>query len=98
MKYTNVKTPKWGNPEHTVINCEVDFDDLKEEYVPFSAVSFGDYEHTHQIYTECLEGKYGVIGQYTAPPEITQEPIMTLTDMILADPTELAKLKIALGL
>ena len=33
------------------------------------------------------------------PPEIVQMPPMpTLTDMILADPTELAKLKQALGI
>ena len=40
-------------------------------------------------------------GQFTDPnpPEIVQMPPMpTLTDMILADPTELAKLKQALGI
>lgn len=40
-------------------------------------------------------------GEFTDPnpPEIVQMPPMpTLTDMILADPTELAKLKQALGI
>jgi len=40
-------------------------------------------------------------GQFTDPnpPELVEMPIMpTLTDMILADPTELAKLKQALGI
>lgn len=40
-------------------------------------------------------------GQFTDPnpPEIVQMPPMpTLTDMILADPAELAKLKQALGI
>jgi hypothetical protein len=40
-------------------------------------------------------------GQFTDPnpPELVEMPTMpTLTDMILADPTELAKLKQALGI
>ena len=42
-----------------------------------------------------------VNGQFTDPnpPELVEMPTMpTLTDMILADPTELAKLKQALGI
>ena len=40
-------------------------------------------------------------GQFTDPnpPEVIEMPTpMSLTDMILADPTELAKLKAALGI
>jgi hypothetical protein len=43
-------------------------------------------------------------GQFTDPnpPEVIEMPVptpaMSLTDMILADPTELAKLKAALGI
>ena len=68
MKYTDVKNPKWANAEHTAIDCEVDFDDLKEEYVPFTAVASGDYEHSHQIFAECVEGKWGDIEEYVEPP------------------------------
>ena len=68
MKYTDIKNPKWTNAEHTAIDCEVDFDDLREEYVPFTALPSGDYEHSHQIFTECVEGKWGQIAEYTAPP------------------------------
>ena len=68
MKYTQVKNPQWANAEHTVINCEVDFDDLREELVPFSAVASGDYEHSHQIFAECVAGNYGAIAEYVEPP------------------------------
>ena len=74
MKYTQVKNPQWANAEHTQINCEVDFDDLREELVPFTAVASGDYEHSHQIFAECVEGKYGVITEYVAPPVIEYTP------------------------
>ena len=67
MNYTDVKNPQWANPEHTAINCDVDFDDLREEYVPFTAVASGDYEHSHKIFAECVAGNYGVIAEYVAP-------------------------------
>ena len=68
MKYTQVVNLQWANAEHTAINCDVDFDDLREELVPFTAVANGDYEHTHQIFAECLAGQYGVIAEYVPPP------------------------------
>jgi hypothetical protein len=68
MKYTQVKNPIWANAEHTVINCEVDFDDLKEEFVPFSADLKDSYAHTKQIFNECVEGKWGSIAEFVPPP------------------------------
>ena len=69
MKYTKVLNPTWANAEHTAINCDVDFDDLRDELVPFTAVASDDYEHSHQIFAECLAGNYGAIAEYVAPPE-----------------------------
>jgi hypothetical protein len=68
MNYTKVLNPIWANAEHTIINCDVDFDDLREELVPFSAVASGDYEHSHQIFAECVAGTYGAIAEYVEPP------------------------------
>ena len=74
MKYTQVKNPVWANAEHTALNCDVDFDDLREELVPFTAVASGDYEHAHQIFAECLAGQYGSIAEYVAPPVVEYTP------------------------
>jgi hypothetical protein len=68
MNYTKVLNPQWANAEHTAINCDVDFDDLREELVPFTAVASGDYEHSHQIFAECVAGNYGAIAEYVEPP------------------------------
>ena len=68
MKYTQVLNPKWANAEHTAINCDVDFDDLSEQLVPFTAVASGDYEHSHKIFAECVAGQYGEITEYVEPP------------------------------
>ena len=66
--YTEIKNPQWANAEHTMINCEVNFNHLLQDFVPFSAVASGDYDHSHQIFAECVGGKYGVIAEYVAPP------------------------------
>ena len=84
MKYTQVLNPQWANAEHIAINCSVDFDDLREELVPFTAVASGDYEHSHQIFAECVAGKYGEIAEYVVPiiPEPTPAPQPTKEELM----------------
>ena len=84
MEYTRVLNPTWANAEHTTINCDVDFDDLREELVPFAANAQGDYEHSHQIFAECVAGKYGKIAEYVAPPvpEYVAPPEPTKADLM----------------
>ena len=84
MKYTDVKNPKWANAGHTAIDCEVDFDDLKEDYVPFTAVASGDYEHSHQIFAECVDGVWGDIEEYVEPPvpEYVPPPAPTKEELL----------------
>ena len=72
MKYTQVLNLQWANAEHTAINCNVNFDDLSEELVPFTAVASGDYEHSHKIFAECVAGQYGEIAEYVAPPPVPE--------------------------
>ncbi len=74
MKCTQVTNPQWANAEHTAINCDVNFDDIREELVPFTAVASGDYEHSHQIFAECVAGQYGEIAEYVAPPVVEYTP------------------------
>jgi len=73
MNYTSVKNPIWANAEHTVINCEVDFDDLQEEFVPFSADLKDSYAHTKQIFNECVEGKWGTVAEFVSYVPTTKE-------------------------
>lgn len=65
MNYTNVKNPIWANAEHTLINCEVDFDDLSEEYVPFTANPLDTSNPSSKtIYEQCVAGDYGPVAEY----------------------------------
>lgn len=84
MQYTEVKNPRWANEEHTVINCEVNFTGVPEEFVPFSAVAQGDYPHTHEIYARCLAEEFGPVAEYVAPviPEPVPEPVPTKEELM----------------
>lgn len=64
MKYSVVRNPKWANAEHTAIDCEVDFDDLKQEFVPFTALQAGDTDHGHEIFAKCVAGEFGDVQEY----------------------------------
>jgi hypothetical protein len=61
MKYVAVRNCRWGNEEHTIIDCEVDFADFKEEWVPFSANSNDFYNHSREIFNRAVAGEFGEI-------------------------------------
>lgn len=62
--YLQVRNPVWSNEEHTRIDCEVDFCHLDYDFVSFTADPTDVMEYSKTIFDECLEGKYGVIGEY----------------------------------
>lgn len=69
MNYTNVTNPTWSNAEHTAIDCEVDFDDIKDEFVSFTANPLDTSNPaSKQIFDQCVAGDYGVVAEYVPPP------------------------------
>lgn len=70
MKYISVKNPKWANYTKTTINCEVNFDGVEEEFVLFTATLDDIYEHGKEIFTKCVSGDFGVVGDYIPPEDI----------------------------
>jgi len=73
MSYSQVKDPVWANAENTAINCSVLFDN-QTAFLPFTAVPNGEPAYCAQIYTDCVDGKYGPVAPYAPPippaPEI----------------------------
>ena len=70
----DVKNPKWINAEHTQLNCEVDFDELDEVYVEFTADPNDCTIHGKQIFADCVAGNYGEIEEFdVAAYEAQQE-------------------------
>jgi hypothetical protein len=70
MKYTQVRNLQWANTAHTYINCEVNFEDLKEEFLPFTATPEDIYAHGREIFARCAAGEFGVVAEYVPPANI----------------------------
>ena len=60
----DVRNPKYINAEQNLIDCEVDFDELDENYVPFTANPNDIEIHGKQIYADCVAGKYGTVAAF----------------------------------
>lgn len=69
MDYKQIRNPKWANKEHSVLDCEVDFDDLVEEFVPFTVTNIDKYPYVVEIFKRCVNGDFGIIQEYVAPIE-----------------------------
>lgn len=66
MNYKIVKNPKWINIEHTLIDCDVDFDVIG--IVPFTADPLDKSNPSSlKIFEECVNGKWGEIKEYVPP-------------------------------
>lgn len=68
MIYSQVKNPVWANAEHTLIDCQVDFDALDDEFVPFTASPNDSTSYGPEIFAACVAGTYGPVGAYVPPP------------------------------
>jgi len=66
--YTQVKNPKWANEQQTAIDCDVNFNHLPDEFVPFTADPSDVMEYSADIFNRCVAEEFGEIGEYVAPP------------------------------
>jgi hypothetical protein len=68
FSYTDVKNLKWTNPEHTAFNCEVNFNHLSDEFVPFHCTKEEAerliYTHSTELWERGLHGDFGPIAEY----------------------------------
>ena len=80
--YSQVQNPKWANTEHTLIDCEVDFGHLNDEFVPFTADPTDSMEYSKTIFDECVAGQYGEILDYVPPPPPVETPPPTKEELM----------------
>ena len=59
------RNPRWANHEKNMIDLEVDFAPLDEEWLPYTASPTDvTCEHSRYLYTQAINGAYGDIGDY----------------------------------
>jgi len=66
-----VKNPKWVNEEHNMIDMEVDFVELDEAWLPYTASPTDVVEHSRSLYTRALAGEFGTIADCESPQKWT---------------------------
>ena len=73
-KLTSLTNPRWADPEHTRIDCEITTSQFGDEVLPFTASANDVEPHGRAIFADLVEGKYGEIAEYTPPPPPAPEP------------------------
>ena len=58
------RNPKWANPEHNMIDIEVDFEGFPEEYTSYTCSPTDVVEHSRLLYSQTVNGDYGDIAEY----------------------------------
>lgn len=61
IKITEIRNPRWANVAHTLIDVEVQFSHMPEEWVWFTASPNDTTSYGVDIYNKAIEGKFGQI-------------------------------------
>lgn len=59
-----VRNPRWSNEENTIINLEVNFSHMPEEWVDFTASPNDTTSYGPALYQLATEGRFGPIAAF----------------------------------
>lgn len=76
--YTQVRALKWANPEHTLLDMEVNFDHEDDEWVPFTTMANEVEAHGAELYNRAIAGDFGPIEAWTAPADLSSSESLEL--------------------
>lgn len=69
-KLIDARNPVWANAEQNFITVEAKWEHLESEgYLPFGANPNDVEAHGRDLYQRCVNGEFGTVGAYVAPPE-----------------------------
>ena len=63
MAYTikAARNPQWVDSDHNMIDLEVNFEELEEEWLPYTAGPTDVCEHSRTLYTRAAAGEFGAV-------------------------------------
>lgn len=74
----SARNPKWVNASNTQIDLEVDFDELDENYVWFTAQIDDPEDWGRTLFENAVNGDYGEVAAWVAPSNISGEDAMNM--------------------
>ena len=69
---TEARNPQWVDSNHNRIDLEVNFAELEEEWLPYTADPLDVCEHSRTLYANAVAGDYG---------QVSNEYVLTEDDM-----------------
>ena len=69
---TEARNPQWVDSNHNKIDLEVNFAELEEEWLPYTADPLDVCEHSRTLYAKAVAGDYG---------QVSNEYVLTEDDM-----------------
>ena len=61
---TAARNPKWANDDNNKIDLEVNFAELPETWLGYTADPTDEVEHSRTLYTNAVNGDYGTVAEY----------------------------------
>ena len=61
---TEARNPKWANDDNNMIDLEVNFAELPESWLAYTASPTDSVEHSRTLYTNAVNGDYGTVQAY----------------------------------
>ena len=72
------RNPRWTNAEHNMIDLEVDFLPLDEEWLPYTCTPDDVVAHSRELYRRAVAGDFGQIAdEIERPDEDLWAPVAT---------------------
>jgi hypothetical protein len=78
----SAQNPKWADASNTMIDLEVDFDELDELYVPFTAQLSDPEEWGRTLFENAVNGDYGEVAAWVVPSNISGEDALNKLRLI----------------
>ena len=73
---TEARNPQWVNSDHNKIDLEVNFSELEEEWLSYTASPDDVCEHSRTLYSKAVSGDYGqVADEYTVTEDDLWTPV-----------------------
>lgn len=65
FEISRARNPQWTDENHNMIDLEVDFAPLDEEWLPYTCSPTDVVEHSRELYRRALAGEFGEISRET---------------------------------
>ena len=75
---TAARNPQWVNSDHNMIDLEVNFAELEEEWLPYTSSPTDVCEHSRILYSRAAAGEFGDVSEeYTLTEDDFWTPVQT---------------------